>query len=66
MHQYFMSVYNNNKGQKQISHILMPESFAELRKNKEKVSLWISSIMEVISTPGSIDLNEPNHWEKQS
>jgi len=66
MHQYFMSVYNNNKGQKQISHILMPESFAELRKNKEKVSLWISSIMEVISTPGSIDLNEPSHWEKQS
>ena len=66
MHQYFISIYNNDKDQKQISHILMPESFAELRENKEKVSLWISSIMKVISTPGSMDLNEPNHWEKQS
>ena len=66
MHQYFISIYNNYKDQKQISHILMSQSFAELRKNKEKVSLWVSSIMKVISNSGSMDLNEPNHWEKQS
>jgi len=62
---HFISLCNVEDKQKKISHLLLLESFANLRNKIEGLTFWISTIMGVIGEDHDNYLHEANLWKIQ-